>query len=192
MTDEINYERVSEALRRLALTMDGAELQGTFCGRVASGQGAEDSGWMRELIGERDEANLQAREDVMLIAKLLGKVVQQLNDAELQFQLLLPQEEASLVQRTEALAAWCEGFLYGYGSAIGGKALKAGETEREFLQDLMEISRASFAPQEGESEGDEDEMDFIQIVEHLRMGTQLLYEESNPLTATAPASSQLH
>lgn len=189
MNEEITYERVSEALRRLALTMDGAELQGTFCGRVASGQGADEGGWMRELIGERDEANLQAREDVMLLARVLGKVVQQLNDAELQFQLLLP-EEAPLAQRTEALAAWCEGFLYGYGTAMGDKVLKAGETGREFLQDLMEISRASFAPEEGGEESDEDEMDFVEIVEHVRMGTLLLHEESNPVTT--PDNPQLH
>ncbi len=189
MSEEITYQAVSEALGRLALTMEGAELQGTFCGRLASGQGMEESGWMRELIGERDEANLQARDDVTLIAKLLGKVVQQLNDAELQFQLLLP-DEVSLTERTEALAAWCEGFLYGYGTAMGDRQLKASETEREFLQDLMEISRASFAPEEGGEESDEDEMDFVQIVEHVRMGTLLLYEESHPVAS--PASPQLH
>ncbi len=188
MSEEIKYEAVSDALKRLSLTMEGAELQGIFSGRLASGQGGEDSGWMKELIGERDEANLQAREDVMLIARLLGKVAQQLNDAELQFRLLLP-EEASLEVRTEALAAWCEGFLYGYGVAVADRKLQAGETEREFLQDLMAISRASF---NGE-ESDEDEMDFVEIVEHLRMGTLLLYEESHPVTPSPiPTSPQIH
>ncbi|MBT4605776.1 MAG: UPF0149 family protein, partial [Thiotrichales bacterium] len=116
----------------------------------------------------------------------LGAMVEQLNDAELHFQLLLP-EEVSLVERTEALAAWCEGFLYGYGIAVANRKENPGETERELLQDLMEISRASF---EGE-ESDEDEMDFIQIVEHIRMGALLLYEETHPALAT-PVNPQLH
>lgn len=187
MEQEINYQNVSEALQRLVLTMDGAELQGIFCGRLASGAGMEESGWLTELIGERDEANLQAKEDVMLLAKLLGGVVQQLNDSNMQFQLLLP-EEASLAERTDALAAWCEGFLYGFGIAAAGRGQQAGETERELLQDLMQIARASF---EGE-ESDEDEMDFVEIVEHVRMGTLLLYEESHPVTTPAESQSQLH
>lgn len=186
MEETILYDDLNAALQRLALTMDGAELHGTFCGRLTSGRGGEDSAWMRELIGERDEANLQARDDVMLIAKLLGQLVQQLNDAELQFQLLLP-EEATLAERTDALAAWCEGFLYGFGIAVADRKERAGETERELLQDLMAISRASF---EGE-ESDEDEMDFVQIVEHIRMGTLLLYEENHPVQKTS-ASPQLH
>jgi yecA family protein len=189
MDQEMSYQQVSEALARLTLTMDGAELQGIFCGRLVSGQGMAESGWMRELIGERDEANLQAREDVTLLAGLLGKVVQQLNDAGLQFRLLLP-EEASLAERTEALGAWCEGFLYGYGTAVGGQPLTTSETGREFLQDLMEISRVSFEVDTGGEESDEDEMDYIEIVEHLRLGTLLLYEEAHPV-ATA-ATSQLH
>ncbi|MBT5362124.1 MAG: UPF0149 family protein [Gammaproteobacteria bacterium] len=186
MNEEIRYDDINSALQRLSLTMDAAELHGTFCGRLSSGQGSEESQWMRELIGERDEANLQARDDVMLIAKLLGAMVEQLNDAELHFQLLLP-EEVSLVERTEALAAWCEGFLYGYGIAVANRKENPGETERELLQDLMEISRASF---DGE-ESDEDEMDFIQIVEHIRMGALLLYEETHPALAT-PVNPQLH
>ncbi len=185
MSREFNYQQVTAALARLTLPMDGAELQGTFCGRLASGQRAGEGEWIRELIGECDEANLQAREDVTLLAWVMGTMVEQLNGAELQFQLLLP-EEASLQQRTEALAAWCEGFLYGYGSAVGGGAIKAGENASEYLQDLMEISRANF---EGEAE-EEDELDFIQIVEHVRMGAMLLYEENNPVTVSG--NTQLH
>ncbi len=174
---KIEYSEVNSALRRLSLTMDGAELQGAFCGRLVSGAGPDESDWLQELVGERDEANLQAREDVTLLARVFGEVVRQLNDAELKFNLLLPEDE-SLPVRTEALAAWCEGFLYGYGIAAADGATTRSEVEREFLYDLMEISRAGFSQQEV---GEEDEMDFLQLVEHLRIGTMLLHEESHPV-----------
>ena len=183
---KIEYNEVNDALRRLSLTMDGAELQGTFCGRLMSGAGEDEGAWIRELIGERDSANLQAREDVSLVARVFGEVLRQLNDVELQFELLLPEEE-SLAVRTEALAAWCEGFLYGYGVAAAAGSLGKSEVEQEFIRDLMAISRASF-PDEEESE--EDEMDFMQVVEHVRIGAMLLYEESRPVPP--PPTESIH
>ena len=186
MENKIEYQQVNEALRRLSLTMDGAELQGIFCGRISSGGGLDESRWLAELIGERDEANLQAREDVTLIAQLLGSVVRQLNDADLQFQPLLP-EEGSLAARTEALAAWCEGFLYGYGVAVAESGGDKQGVQQEFLQDLVSISQARFGEAE---ESEEDEMDFLQIVEHVRMGALLLHEENRP--ATMPATDSVH
>ncbi|HIJ34290.1 MAG TPA: UPF0149 family protein, partial [Gammaproteobacteria bacterium] len=155
----------------------------------------DEADWLKELIGERDEANLQAREDVLLIAQLLREVTQQLSRRELQLQLLLPEEELLQV-RAEALTSWCEGFLYGYGVSTARNA-KTTESEREFLQDLMEISKLE-VPEEEPTEDDEldflqlvehlrmatedDELDFLQLVEHLRMGAMLLYEERHPLS----------
>ena len=179
--NEISYQAVTDALQRLSLTMEGAELQGTFCGHLATQQQSGEMEWLKRLIGERDEANLQVRDDVTLIAHLLGRVQQQLHAGELQFQLLLPEEEESLQRRTEAVAAWCEGFLYGVVLAAATRSASASEVEREFLQDLMEISRVSL-DEETFAEEQEAEMSFIEVVEHLRMGAMLLYEESHPPT----------
>jgi hypothetical protein len=175
--EELSYQSVADALGRLTVTMDGAEMQGVFCGHLASAARRDEADWLKELIGERDEANLQAREDVLLIAQLLREVTQQLSRRELQLQLLLPEEELLQV-RAEALTSWCEGFLYGYGVSTARNA-KTTESEREFLQDLMEISKLE-VPEEEPTE--DDELDFLQLVEHLRMGAMLLYEERHPLS----------
>ncbi len=188
MSESFEYQPVSDALRRLYLTMDGSELQGIFCGLLASGKAFDRSDYLLELIGEQDPANLQAREDVALVTRLLGSVVTQLNDPLLQLQLLLPEEEA-LSQRFEALSSWCEGFLYGYGSALGGGALTGGDHEREFIEDLMAVTQTRFS---GEEDGEGDEMDYIEVVEHIRIGTLLLYEENRPVESEASGSKVIH
>ncbi|MBT3347313.1 MAG: UPF0149 family protein [Thiotrichales bacterium] len=174
MNDNISYNDLDEAVQRLSLTMDGAELHGAFCGRMMLGSEEDGASWLRELVGERDEANLQARDDVKTIAVVMGESVRQLDNDQLHFDLLLPDDNESLDIRTEGLAAWCEGFLYGYGVAVAGDSLAEKQMQREFIRDLLEISQAGF---EHDEETEEDESDFMQIVEHLRVGTMLLYEE---------------
>ncbi|MBC8519023.1 MAG: UPF0149 family protein [Gammaproteobacteria bacterium] len=192
--EKIQYNDVSDALRRLSLAMDGAELHGSFCGRLMSGHAEDEIGWLKEVVGERDEANLQAREDVAMIARMVADVAQQLNGDELQFELFLPEDEP-LDVRTEALAAWCEGFLYGYGIASASEDFQESEVQQEFLKDLMEISRASFIEGEDDHGDEEDEMDFLQVVEHVRIGTMLLYEGSNSVKSpigSLPLNETIH
>lgn len=192
--EKVQYDDMSDALRRLSLTMDGAELHGSFCGRLMSGHEEDEIGWIKEMVGERDEANLQAREDVALIARMVAEVVNDLNGSELEFELFLPEDEP-LAVRTEALAAWCEGFLYGYGIASASDGFQESEVQQEFLRDLMEISRASFIVGEDDHGDEEDEMDFLQVVEHVRIGTILLYEGSRPEkvpTGSLPLNETMH
>ena len=40
-----------------------------------------------------------------------------LSRAEMEFEPLLPDDETDLAARVEALGAWCQGFLYGFGAA---------------------------------------------------------------------------
>ena len=51
----------------------------------------------------------------------------------------------------------------------------------------MNISQARFGEAE---ESEEDEMDFVQIVEHVRMGALLLHEENRP--AVMGATDSVH
>ena len=47
---------------------------------------------------------------------------------EMEFELLLPDDDAPLEQRATALSQWCQGFLYGFGT--GGSRASASELPR--------------------------------------------------------------
>ncbi len=178
--DRIEWEAVTAALQRLEIPMEGAELHGICCGHQVSARGTAGETWLAALIGEQDEANLLLREDVKLLGRLFRTLLEQLNDPGIGFQLLLP-ESAPLDQRAEGLARWCDGFLFGYGEALAGTDLGQSLHEQEFIEDLVEISHLVF---EGE-EGDQDELQFQELIEHLRLGTVLLYEENHPVMPAA-------
>jgi uncharacterized protein YgfB (UPF0149 family) len=93
------------------------------------------------------------------------------------FQPLLPAEEASLEQRTEALAAWCQGFNYGLALAVriadADAALK-GEPVAEIVHDFAELAQLGYAEDEIEGEG---EVAWAELLEYVRVSVQLVFEE---------------
>jgi uncharacterized protein YgfB (UPF0149 family) len=107
---------------------------------------------------------------------------EQLNDAEAGFELLLPDDEVRLAERSEALASWCQGFTFGL--VAGG--LKEGadlpQDSRELIRDLVEIARLGHEESEGD---DEDEEAYMQLSEYVRMAVLLINEELQPLKPAA-------
>lgn len=88
------------------------------------------------------------------------------------FSLFLPNQDASVRDRTDALAAWCRGFLLGI-SATGLTAENCSDVTREILSDIVELSRVE--AESGESA--EEERALLEIEEYLRVAVQLLNDE---------------
>ena len=99
---------------------------------------------------------------------------------EMEFQLLLPDDDAVLMERALALSQWCQGFLYGFGTggAVPREQLSA-EVE-EVLRDLTHISQAAV---ETGAEAEEEEQAYAEIVEYVRAGVQLIHDELIELRA---------
>jgi uncharacterized protein YgfB (UPF0149 family) len=99
----------------------------------------------------------------------------QLVERQSEFVLLLPDDEDSTVVRAEAMGHWCEGFLHGLVSEKHSEELKkrlAADPLADIIRDMLQISRASA------DESDETEEDaYLELVEYLRVVTQLAYEE---------------
>jgi uncharacterized protein YgfB (UPF0149 family) len=101
----------------------------------------------------------------------------------------LPEDDAAVEERVEALGQWCQGFLLGI-SAGGLKDLdKLPGDSGEILRDMVEIARVGSYELEG---GDEDEESFQQLLEYVRTGVLLLNEEVNPTTAPPRDDVTLH
>ena len=55
-------------------------------------------------------------------------------------QPLLPDDEAPLSERAEALCLWCQGFLYGLGSGTTADPGKVSTEAGEIIRDFTEIT----------------------------------------------------
>lgn len=175
-----SYEQLATLLSVYGDAMSVSECHGLLCGMASCDRSLDGASWAtRMLSGDLDEAVESGAEadideaDRATLKAFFEETLRQLSDEELGFQLLLPDDDEALEERTAALSDWCEGYLYGLG--LGGIKEFSGFSQevQEFCGDLVEISRITF------EEGDEGENDaaFFEIVEYVRMGALMVYDE---------------
>lgn len=184
----IDFPELDDTLRRAGAACDAAETHGTLCGALCAGVDEGDA-WVDHILDEAsgpDEAQAACRRK---LRDLCDETRGLLRAAALEFAPLLPDDETGLADRTDALGEWCQGFLFGLG--LAGASLKPDELSDEtgeVLRDLGQIANAGF---EGE-DSEEDERAYAEIVEYVRVGVQMLYEELQAPAPQMPPSGTLH
>ena len=157
---------VAAEAAQLSLAMPVPELHGAICGWLAGG-GATGPGWLARVMA--DDAQ-PAPPPGGALEQLLAASAAQLEDRDFAFELLLPDSDASLAERSGALFDWCRGFLGAFGLASGADP-KLSDESTEALEDLARLAMAT--PQE---DGDqEDEAALAEIEEFVRVATLLLH-----------------
>jgi yecA family protein len=157
---------IEQAVRPLGLGIDASELHGALCGWLAGG-GAQTPDWLAQVLA--DDAVAPVIADSAL-DQLRQASASQLDDRSFGFELLLPDADASLTQRSGAVFDWCRGFLGGFGLAAG-HAPTLSEESNEALVDLARLAAAT-AQDDGD---DEDEDALIEIEEFIRVAVLLLH-----------------
>ena len=147
--------------------------------------------WFTELLdlaGASPESVAGNARELKELDDWFTETVQFLNDPELRFQLFLPADNTSFIERQNALADFCAGYNYGFGIGMAGKSNQKlpGDT-RELLEDLQAIEGAD--PAQGD-QADEDA--FVEISEYVRMGILLVHEELQPVIRPGSASSNVN
>lgn len=176
----LEYPDVAEALRRASTSVDAADCHGLLCGLICAAGFADQRIWVAEIFESYDRKDLLQAEACALLQRLYEETLIRLNSPELDFELLLPDDETPLCERTESLANWCGGFLSGLG--LGGLPAQAELPDEvaELLEDLSQISRVDLDP------GDPDEQDqvaFEEVVEYVWLGVLFVHEELQPGSA---------
>lgn len=169
------HEDVASELNRLHVGIGAAELHGSLCGFVSGGGTAGRGDWLLQLALEADgRPPPQGALDQLFLASQA-----QLGDPDLGFGLLLPDEDAPLAERAEALLSWCRGFLGGFGLGAGAEPPLSAEG-REALEDLGKIaaSRLSYDDPEG------DEAALLEVSEFVRVAALLLHSDCTRVPRT--------
>lgn len=172
---EIN--KLNEQLDRLQAAMDLYEAHGCLCGLLSASTDIDKYDWFAHVLDGLDQNNLSVQEVSEQLARLFDQTVKGLDDAMLGFQLLLPDEDDALEDRTRALADWCQGFLFGLGAGGFKEQGMLSEEVQEVLKDISEISKVAYANEDDE----ETEGAFIELVEYIRIGVLLVYGELGSL-----------
>ncbi|MGA9343386.1 MAG: UPF0149 family protein [Rhodanobacteraceae bacterium] len=177
----LNHDELGRALIALGSGVGASDLHGSLIGYLCGGGNAGAEHWVDALALDLGEP--QATRS-LLATRLHSECCAELDDPELGFEPLLPNAEAPLASRADALVDWCRGFLGGVGLAGGAAAAAKSADGAEILHDFGDIARSRF--ETGNSE--DDEIALAEVVEFVRIGVLLLYAE----TTRARQSATVH
>lgn len=177
------YDDLDSLLSTYGDAFGASECHGILCAMASCQPQLDGETWARRMLSVEVDAAPEGSDlsgggvdaaDKEALMALFDESAKQLADPDLSFQLLLPDDDASLDSRTEALAGWCEGYLYGL--ALGG--IKEfgifSEPVQEFTQDLSEIAQLSH---EDDDDAVAGETAFFDISEYVRMGVLMIRDE---------------
>ncbi len=182
--------QLEDLLFNVDAAMGATESHGALCGMLCAQGATEASQWMLCVLGEHEETSKLLQKTGKKLLQIHQISVEQMNDSDAEFELMLPDDDEPLDMRVEALGMWCQGFVYGL--AIGGikEDSELPEDSNELITDIVEISRAGYivdneAELASDEEDDEDdEVAFMEVTEYVRMGILLIYEELQPLQSS--------
>jgi len=168
-----SFDELEALCQQADLDFGAAECHGILSGLICVAGPIEQQHRLTLLYSDAD-LNSIAEEDRALWNQLHEQTLQQLASNELGFELLLPDDDVPLGQRTETLADWCRGFLYGISAADLKLGPELSDEVNEIVQDLTQISNAGYDEDEGDNEG---ERAYMELVEYVRAGIMLIYTE---------------
>jgi hypothetical protein len=181
-----DYAEIEQLLNAQRSLTDAAEAHGTLAGCLCALTDYGFQDWLREILPE-GRAEPAAADTLYGLFTTTAAALEQ---TDMEFEPLLPSDAQSLEVRTAALALWCQGFLYGLGSGSIPDASGLPGDVGEIVRDLGEITRAGVDDEQGE---ESNEGAYAELVEFVRVGVQLLFEELAPVRhAPLPAADPLH
>jgi len=150
-----------------------SELQGALCGLLCLNTQANRSSWYKSIFEDfhPDE------DEILDLTALFDDTIQALNSLDFDLQLELPDDDAPIASRIYALTEWCQGLIFGLGASGLTDDTELSDDCKEYISDVIGISQISSE----ESDDSEDEANFEELVEYLRMGLFLLFGELQPL-----------
>lgn len=189
----LDYDTINSAMQRIAIPADAAECHGAITAFISIAGTAGVPRWLGAILPELEKAvasgDALAGETQRLLESLYGQTISQMTEGEFAFVPLLPDDAKDLENRAAALGHWCQGFLLGL-NACGITATSNLPVDlAEILQDFTEISQLSA---DVLTDSEEDEQAYAELMEYLKVGAMLFYEEFQHNLPSAPGSPHIH
>ncbi len=181
------YDELTNLYARMGITAGASETHGIVTGLVCGGA-ARDS--VRDALylvaGSQRLPDNTAEAVSQILVELYDATVRSFNNDRFDYELVLPDDENSIVERIDAVAAWCQGFVLGLLQNEDISIEKLDEDSAEIVRDIMAIAEVESLNEMVNDDGhaQSDEHSLTEIEQYLRVGAQLVFEELNPPAPT--------
>lgn len=167
MTKAISYSKLESTLSKLGAQMNAAETHGLLTGMLTLANPAKTDTWRATLLENLDCADPDEKQWGIFSATS-SQIMQDFTDPNFAFKLMLPGDNLPLEDRIDALGYWCRGYLSGLGLIGITQDDLTNPIVKELVQDLSQIAHVSMET----DASDEDENNFMELVEFVRVAVQ--------------------
>lgn len=172
----MDYAQIDSTLKA-SLREDAAFLHGFWHGLNAGNESWDLKAWLDALVKEFDISSMPAQllKDFQRIHDVSSE---QLSDDPLSISLLLPSDDEPLTLRAYALQQFCQGYLYGLG--LGNRIQNWKTLPPEFREWIEDITHISQLDETSVQESNNDESDFTDLSEYVRLAVGHIAEHLAP------------
>lgn len=200
----LGFEDLQALIESLEGSVSAAELHGMLTAELCVGMESDLSALVVSCLQFAGEDLQPAVADEQELRAVAAQTLQGLQDPNMSFQMLLPDDDAALLSRATSLGEWCQGFMFGFAVAEKKSGLSLSDQDEiaEILQDFAAISKVDAAlgaqqqadmdePDASEQgESGENEEDLMQLAEYVRVAALNVYAQCIELNAPgAPTDS---
>lgn len=183
----LDFASVQAVITTENIEAHGAELHGVLTGLVCAGFTFEDQSYLAMLNDLFNNGENMPKAVQAIVKQMYSELWTNILDDSYGFQLLLPDDDDSLLERGHALGSWVQGFNLGFGLQQKNDPVISEEV-KEVLTDFAEIANLS-----DEVEEDEDtEQAFFEIAEYVRISALLCFTEQGVAPEQKPTQETLH
>jgi len=171
------------ALSQGALNSPSA-MQGWLMGYVATGARLDKTQWLQESADYLGLPNPWSDKSKLPILGFYQDELKRIQSEDMNYQLLLPDDDEEFTVRMQAFADWAKGFLDGFGAS--GR-VNESSVDEEVMEILRHYDAFSYGIEEDEIDEDSEKL-FTELVEHGRVTAMFMFYHFNQ----AQKEPQLH
>jgi hypothetical protein len=150
-----------------------SEIHGALVGLVCSGFSFEDQSYlplMRDMFNSSDKFTDKIEKTMV---QMYSEIWTDVSDDNYTFQLLIPDDDDSIIERAHGLATWVQGFNLGFALQLKDNKINSSDV-KEIIGDFSEIANLA----SNDMDEDEDaEHAFFEISEYVRISALYCFTE---------------
>ena len=177
LAEPVSFDELADSIVEIGGDGHPAEIHGYISGILSAGSRPAVKKWLEQIAEQLGDKTLNET-ITSVLTRLHNSTLQQLETGDFSIQILLPDDDETLVQRTESLGIWCQSFISGFGQGLSKQ--NVSEMIEDVLKDFAEISMI-----EATEEDEESEKLYMEVSEFVRMAWLAIFNEVHG----APAKS---
>jgi hypothetical protein len=192
-TSKLDFSSAQAIMTTANVQVHASEIHGVLTGLVCAGFSFEDQGYLAMLNDLFDFSQPNGDDCPSAVKTLIKQMYSELwtdiLDDTYGFQLMVPDDDDSIVERAHALGVWVQGFNLGFGLQHKDSPIISSEV-KEVLTDFAEIANLSDEMEEDEN----TEQAYFEISEYVRISALLCFTElgASPKTDNKTPSKTVH